>query len=66
MQFTWSFGWSLDWGWAGDEEGVADGIQVGVAVGIGLGTKRQSLPLDEVPIRKFDRGVDQSSGSGAI
>jgi hypothetical protein len=33
---------------------------------IGLGAKRQLLPLDEVPTGKFDRGVDQSCGSGAI
>ena len=41
-------------------------LDLGVAVGIGLGTKRQSLLLDEVPIGKFNRVVDQSSGSGAI
>jgi hypothetical protein len=37
-----------------------------VAVGIGLGAKRQSLLLAGVATGKFNRGVDQSSGSGAI
>ena len=38
----------------------------GVAVGIGLGLALQSLPLAGVAIGKFNRGADQSSGSGGF
>ena len=37
-----------------------------VAVGIGLALLSQSLPLAGVAIGKFDREVDQSSGSGGF
>ena len=38
----------------------------GVAVGIGLDIALQSLPLAGVAIGKFNRGADQSSGSGGF
>jgi hypothetical protein len=38
----------------------------GVAVGIGLAIALQSLPLAGVAIGKFNRGADQSSGSGGF
>ena len=41
-------------------------LDLGVAVRTGLGTKRQSLPLAGVAIGKFNRGADQSSGSGGF
>ena len=37
-----------------------------VSVGIGLDHEAQSLPLAGIAIGKFDREVDQSSGSGGI
>jgi hypothetical protein len=38
----------------------------GVAVGIGLAIVLQSPPLAGVAIGKFNRGADQSSGSGGF
>ena len=38
----------------------------GVSVGIGLDIALQSLPLAGVAIGKFNRGADQSSGSGGF
>jgi hypothetical protein len=38
----------------------------GVAVGIGLDIALQSVPLAGVAIGKFNRGADQSSGSGGF
>jgi hypothetical protein len=42
------------------------GLDRGVAVGIGLAITLQSLPLARAAIGKFNRGADQSSGSGGF